>query len=100
MYYIADDDQFEGPKFHTALWKKNVEIKNKKVAVIGTGASAVQTVPNIAQDVKELYVFQRTPGWIPPRDDFKYPVIIRVSVFLNSKNWGTHNLCGVFSEHC
>ena len=47
------------------------------MAVIGTGASAVQCVPNIANDVEELHVFQRTPAWVPPRLDFEYPVILQ-----------------------
>ena len=54
--------------------------KGKKVAVIGTGASAVQCVPNIAGDVSELHVFQRTPGWVPPRLDFEYPAFLQ-SIF-------------------
>ena len=66
--------------------------------MIGTGASAVQTVPNIAQDVKELYVFQRTPGWIPPREDFKYPVIIRVSFFLIPKIGASINYVDYFLD--
>ena len=75
---FTDDDKFKGPKFHTANWLKDIDLRDKKVAVIGTGASGVQVVPNIVQDVKELHVFQRTPGWVPPRHDFEYPVIIRV----------------------
>ena len=79
---ITDDDQFKGSKFHTAIWQKDVELKDKKVAVIGTGASSVQTVPNIAQDVNKLYVFQRTAAWVPQRHDFEYSVIVSVSKYL------------------
>ena len=54
---------FEGPAFHSAEWRHDVELKGKRVAVIGTGASAYQFVPEIAPDVAELTVFQRTPPW-------------------------------------
>jgi hypothetical protein len=77
-WLFLDDDKFKGPKFHTAQWRPDVDLKNKKVAVIGTGASAVQTVPNIVKDVKELHVFQRTPAWVPPRGDFEYSLWIKV----------------------
>ena len=48
----------------TKLLHKNFDAKGKTVAVIGTGASAIQIVPTIAPDVKQLYLFQRTPPWI------------------------------------
>ncbi|MCR5875609.1 NAD(P)/FAD-dependent oxidoreductase [Phenylobacterium sp. J426] len=54
---------FEGPAFHSAEWRHDVELTGKRVAVIGTGASAYQFVPEIAPDVAELKVFQRTPPW-------------------------------------
>lgn len=62
-------DLFKGPSFHTAEWPDNINLKGKKVGIIGTGASAVQTIPAIAGDVKSLHVFQRTPCWAPPRLD-------------------------------
>ena len=57
-----------------------MDLSGKKVAVIGTGASGVQVVPNIAQKVAQLTVHQRTPAWVPERHDYEYPVIIR-SIF-------------------
>ncbi len=54
---------FAGPAFHSAEWRHDVELKGKRVAVIGTGASAYQFVPEIAPDVAKLTVFQRTPPW-------------------------------------
>ena len=54
---------FEGPAFHSAEWRHDVDLKGKRVAVIGTGASAYQFVPEIAPEVAELKVFQRTPPW-------------------------------------
>ena len=54
---------FEGPAFHSAEWRHDVDLKGKRVAVIGTGASAYQFVPEIAPSVGQLTVFQRTPPW-------------------------------------
>ncbi|CAM4784190.1 unnamed protein product [Rotaria magnacalcarata] len=67
---IPGIDKFEGRMCHTAEWDKTIDFKNKRVAVVGTGASAIQTVPEIHKTgVKQLLVFQRTPGWIIPRMD-------------------------------
>ncbi len=54
---------FEGPAFHSAEWRHDVDLKGKRVGVIGTGASAYQFVPEIAADVAQLTVFQRSPPW-------------------------------------
>jgi cation diffusion facilitator CzcD-associated flavoprotein CzcO len=62
-------EKFAGPAFHSARWRHDVDLKGKKVAVIGTGASAVQFVPKIAPEVGELTLFQRTPPWIMPKAD-------------------------------
>jgi cation diffusion facilitator CzcD-associated flavoprotein CzcO len=61
-------ENFEGDAFHTSRWNYHVDIKDKRVGIIGTGATAVQIVPEIAKVVKELYVFQRTPSSIDVRD--------------------------------
>ncbi|MDR3534757.1 MAG: NAD(P)/FAD-dependent oxidoreductase [Rhodopila sp.] len=61
---IAGLSQFRGPVFHTARWDRTVDLKGKRVAMIGTGASAVQAGPSIAPDVASLLVFQRTPHWL------------------------------------
>ncbi|CAF1177988.1 unnamed protein product [Adineta steineri] len=67
---IPGIDKFEGKMCHTAEWDKTLEFENKRVAVIGTGASAIQTVPELQKTgVKQLLVFQRTPGWVVPRAD-------------------------------
>ena len=57
---------FEGPTMHSARWDHAVDLRGKRVASIGTGASAIQYVPAIAPDVEQLYVFQRTPPWVMP----------------------------------
>lgn len=62
-------DTFNGPVFHSARWNHDVELRGKRVAVVGTGASAVQFVPAIQPLVERLVVFQRTPAWILPRFD-------------------------------
>lgn len=60
---IAGLDRFRGPVFHTARWDHTVDLKGRRVAVIGTGASAMQAAPSIAPEVARLLVFQRTPHW-------------------------------------
>jgi cation diffusion facilitator CzcD-associated flavoprotein CzcO len=70
---IEGADSFEGPKFHSAQWDHSVDLKGKKVVVIGTGASAIQFVPIIAQEVESLTVFQRTPAWVLPKKDKPTP---------------------------
>jgi cation diffusion facilitator CzcD-associated flavoprotein CzcO len=62
-------DRFEGTSFHSLHWNHDHALKGERVAVIGTGASAVQFVPRIQPEVERLLVFQRTPPWIMPRFD-------------------------------
>ena len=59
-------DRFQGTAFHSARWDEAEQLAGKKVAVIGTGASAIQIVPSIQPDVAQLHVFQRTPPWVLP----------------------------------
>ena len=66
---IAGLDRFRGPLFHSARWDHGCSLEGKTVAVIGTGASAVQFIPRIVPAVARLHVFQRTPPWIMPRPD-------------------------------
>ena len=63
-------DRFSGPSFHSATWQPGVDLSDKTVAVVGTGASAIQFIPHIAPRASKLYIFQRTPPWIVPRLDF------------------------------
>ncbi|HEY1939395.1 MAG TPA: NAD(P)/FAD-dependent oxidoreductase [Candidatus Angelobacter sp.] len=67
---IPGMEKFAGPAFHSTWWDHNVPLEGKRVAVIGTGASAIQFVPEIAPKVTKLSVFQRTPPWIVPKMDF------------------------------
>ncbi|MGE0625693.1 MAG: flavin-containing monooxygenase [Pseudomonadales bacterium] len=61
-------EKFQGEAFHTSRWNYHVDLEGKTVGIIGTGATAVQVIPEIAKVVKELYVFQRTPSSIDVRD--------------------------------
>ncbi|MEV7397643.1 NAD(P)/FAD-dependent oxidoreductase [Aeromicrobium sp. NPDC092404] len=70
---ITGADTFEGPRFHSAQWDHSVDLKDKKVVVIGTGASAIQFIPIIAQETQKLTVFQRTPPWVLPKKDRPTP---------------------------
>lgn len=77
-------DTFKGESFHTNNWNWDFDYKDKKVAIIGSGASAAQVIPAIAKEVKELHVFQRTPHWVLPRPD---RVFSKFEKKLLSVNW-------------
>ncbi|MDP9140680.1 MAG: NAD(P)/FAD-dependent oxidoreductase, partial [Pseudomonadota bacterium] len=62
-------DNFKGKTFHTSRWDHNYDYRDKRVAIIGSGASAAQIIPAIADKVGNLHVFQRTPHWVLPRPD-------------------------------
>jgi cation diffusion facilitator CzcD-associated flavoprotein CzcO len=62
-------DRFRGTKFHSAQWNHDHDLDNERVAVIGTGASAIQFVPLIQPRVGRLHLFQRTPSWVMPDPD-------------------------------
>jgi len=64
--------EFEGAVWHSARWNHDFDLKGKRVACIGTGASAIQFIPEIAPFVDQLDVYQRTPPWVIPRSDRPY----------------------------
>ena len=66
-------DTYQGHKIHSARWDHDYDFTGKRVAVIGTGASAVQIVPELVKQAEFVKVFQRTPGWMLPRLDFATP---------------------------
>src|SRR3954470_8185346 len=68
---------FTGHAFHSAEWDHAYDLRGKRVAVVGTGASAVQFVPEIAPLVERLYVFQRTGNWFFSRKNRPYPRALR-----------------------
>ncbi len=63
-------ESFEGPSFHSQNWDHEYDLNGKRVAVIGTGASAIQFVPQIAKEVEQVHLFQRTAPWIMPKEDY------------------------------
>jgi 4-hydroxyacetophenone monooxygenase len=71
---VAGLDRFRGPSFHSSCWPSDLDLRGKRVAVIGSGASAMQIVPAVAADVRHLTVFQRTPPWVAPFEKFEQPI--------------------------
>jgi cation diffusion facilitator CzcD-associated flavoprotein CzcO len=76
---IPGAERFAGTSFHSARWDQSCDLAGKRVAVIGTGASAIQFVPEIAKQAAQLTVFQRTPPWIHPRPDAPIPARMRTA---------------------
>ncbi|MBX5487371.1 MAG: NAD(P)/FAD-dependent oxidoreductase [Mycolicibacterium hassiacum] len=70
-------DEYQGRLFHSAQWDHSVDLTGKRVAVIGTGASAIQIVPAIIEDVAALHLYQRTPAWVMPRPNNPIPPWLR-----------------------
>ena len=62
-------EKFQGKTMHSARWDWDYDLRGKKVGIIGTGATAAQIIPEIAQSCQQLVVFQRTPAWVMPRHD-------------------------------
>lgn len=100
-------DSFTGPVFHSARWDHGVDLTGKRVAVLGTGASAVQFVPAIQPKVGRLIVFQRTPAWVVPRDDHAFSAATRamfrrfplVKRALRGRITATREMLGVGFRH-
>ncbi len=70
---IPDITSFEGKVIHTADWDDSFNASGRRVAIIGTGATAVQLIPELAEDAADLTVYQRTPIWVVPKIDFRFP---------------------------
>lgn len=83
---IPGIDDFQGELFHSAQWNHNADLTGKRVAVIGTGASAIQIVPAIADVVGHIDVYQRTAPWLLPRFD---------RPFTRVERWAFRNIPGV-----
>lgn len=71
--HIPGIEKFQGKVFHSAQWDHAYDLTGKNVASIGTGGSAIQYIPEIAPQCKQLYVMQRTAAWVIPRDERAYP---------------------------
>jgi cation diffusion facilitator CzcD-associated flavoprotein CzcO len=68
---VPGREAFQGKSMHSARWDHDYSLEGKTVAVVGTGASAIQIIPSIAAKVGKMYVFQRTPSWVAPKPDRK-----------------------------
>ena len=98
---IKGVETFTGPSFHSSQWNHRVHIAGKRVGLVGSAASAVQIVPEIADQVEQLFVFQRTPNWFFPKLDPAYSeglkslfrmfpflmTIQRISLFVAVEAW-------------
>lgn len=74
MADIPGRDRFAGPLFHTARWPDGLELAGRRVAIIGTGASAMQIAPTIADRVAQLTLYQRSPQWVRPIPGYHDPI--------------------------
>ena len=104
---IKGIESFKGEMFHSARWNHDYDLKGKRVAVIGTGASAIQFIPQVQPLASELFVFQRTAPWVLPKADMdlndtakniikRFPVIQKtwrnsIAQILNGINFGLRN---------
>jgi len=77
---IAGIETFAGHSFHSSQWDHAYRLEGRRVAVVGTGASAVQFIPEIAPVVRQMTVFQRTGNWFLPRRNRRYPLLVRAAV--------------------
>ncbi|HEY6429537.1 MAG TPA: NAD(P)-binding protein [Acidimicrobiales bacterium] len=71
---IPGRERFAGPSFHSAAWDEGVELAGRRVAVIGSGASAAQFVPLVVDEVGHLDLYQRTPPWLMPTENYSDPL--------------------------
>jgi cation diffusion facilitator CzcD-associated flavoprotein CzcO len=101
-------EKFTGRTFHSAQWEHDHDLTGRKVAVVGTGASAVQFVPEISRQVAELHVYQRTPPWILPKKNAEIPpsakrlfrsVPLARKGFRNVIYWGAESLAVGMNGH-
>jgi cation diffusion facilitator CzcD-associated flavoprotein CzcO len=92
-------DDFAGITMHTSRWDDGVDLAGKRVAIVGTGASAVQVIPSIAPEVAELTVFQRTPVWCLPKLDGPLPRALRTAMRrIPGAQWALRGLAQAYVE--
>jgi cation diffusion facilitator CzcD-associated flavoprotein CzcO len=80
-------ERFRGRTWHSAQWEHGYPLRGKRVAVIGTGASAIQLVPAIVPEVASLHLFQRTPAWVLPRPDHVFSDLQRRLFEIEPVRW-------------
>ena len=102
MPAIRGLDGFKGPCFHSARWPEGLDVRGKRVAVIGNGASAMQIVPAIAPEVAQLTVFQRSRQWAAPFERFQKDVPTAARFLLREvpyyQEWYRQRLAWVFND--
>ncbi|SDZ40364.1 Predicted flavoprotein CzcO associated with the cation diffusion facilitator CzcD [Amycolatopsis xylanica] len=101
-------ERFQGHSFHSATWDHEYDLHGKRVAVVGTGASAIQFVPEIVGEVSELHLYQRTPPWVLPRGNgrikestqrlFERVPLVR-KAYRNAVYWTAESLAVGFNGH-
>ena len=101
--HIPGVETFEGISFHSARWDHDVDLAGRRVAVIGTGASAIQFIPHVAEQTAHLTVFQRTPSYILPKPDqtfgrFYRAVLRHVPGALRAERAGSWGIAEQFSR--
>jgi cyclohexanone monooxygenase len=106
MPEIDGIETFQGKVFHSAQWDHSYDLTGKRVAVVGTGASAIQIVPEIARQVARLDVYQRTAPWVMPRRDRAYTALERLAfrrvpgvqkAYRNAIYWGRETFVPAFT---
>ena len=94
---LPGQERFEGRAFHSSGWPEGFDPSGRRVAVVGTGASAVQIVPALQPHVEHLTLFQRTPAWVVPHGDREIPPAVhelfrRVPMLLRAWRFALHHL--------
>lgn len=84
MLDLPGMDTFEGEAFHSADWPDGFDVTDKRVAIVGTGASSMQISPAISEKVGSLTIFQRSPQWVAPFDKFQTPIPRELRMLLQS----------------
>lgn len=93
---IPGIETFAGQKIHTAVWDEDTSLAGRRVAVIGTGSTGIQVIPELAKDVAEMTVYQRTPILVTPKSDIVFPPVVqrlfaRVPLTQRALRWLTDN---------
>ncbi|REJ64716.1 MAG: NAD(P)/FAD-dependent oxidoreductase [Planctomycetota bacterium] len=92
---IPGRESFAGPAFHTARWDPSFDARDKRLAVVGNGASAIQAIPRLAEVAREVVIYQRTANWVAQRYDYRYPGWLQAAFrwlpgFARLWRWGTY----------
>jgi len=102
--YFEGEETFEGQFIHPSRWPEDIDLTGKRVAVVGNGSTGVQLLAPVAADAEQVFVFQRTPQWISPRDKYGQPVEPEVRWLLDNFpgywNWWRYMaIAALFGTH-